>query len=210
MQVFMGSIGFLAWHVSKRAHTAIPATPEGRVFGYLEEADKLNAGIFVFQVWDFFASLLIPEHRTAVFLTHHVLSAITAWFSLEYQLLHHYAIFFGGCSEISTIFLVFCDFNEYFPASRGSIWGNFIFLCQAGFTLSFLYYRVIFWWVESIQIWKDVQYIHNKRLAEQFRPGKEWCIFVFVGMSIVLGMLQLYWFFFSIIPKIIGVLSAAS
>jgi hypothetical protein len=210
MQVFMGSTGFLAWHVTKRAHTAIPATPEGRLFGYLEEADRLNAGIFVFQVWDFFASLSIPEHRTAVFLTHHVLSAITAWFSLEYQLLHHYAIFFGGCSEISTIFLVFCDFDVYFPASRGSIWGTFIFLCQLGFTLSFLYYRVIFWWVESIQIWKDVQYIHNNRLAEQFRPGKEWCIFMFVGMSIALGMLQLHWFLFGIVPKIVDVLSDVS
>jgi hypothetical protein len=64
--------------------------------------------------------------------------------------------------------------------------------------------------VESIQIWKDVQYIHNNRLAEQFRPGKEWCIFIFVGMSIALGMLQLHWFLFSIVPKIVDVLSDAS
>ena len=145
----MGCTGFMAWHVTKRAHKALPSTPEGRVFGYLEEADQLNAAIFVFQVFDFFASLSIPEHCTAVFLVHHILSAITAWFSLEYQLVHHYAIFFGGCSEISTIFLVFCDFDVYFPASRGSLWGGFIFFCQVSFTLTFLYYRVIAWWIQK-------------------------------------------------------------
>ena len=84
--------------------------------GYLPEADWPNAGIFVYQTFDFFASLIVPEHCTAVFLTHHVLAAFTAWMSLEFQMVHYYAVFFGGCSEISTIFLVLCDFDVYFPA----------------------------------------------------------------------------------------------
>ena len=80
MQLFMGITGFLAWHVTKRAHTGVISTTKGRLFGFLQEADRLNAGIFVFQVWDFFASLFIPEHAT-----HHVLAALTGYFSLKYQ-----------------------------------------------------------------------------------------------------------------------------
>jgi hypothetical protein len=206
MQIFMGVTGFLAWHWTKRAHIAIPNTPEGRLFGYLDEADRLNAGIFVFQVWDFFFSMMIPEHATFIFLSHHVLSALTAWFSLEYQLVHHYAIFFGGCSEISSIFLVACDYDVYFPASRGSGWGAFIFFCQASFTLSFFYYRVIGWWMVSARLWTDVMYMRKNNLAEQYRPGKAWFLYVFLAMDIVLGLLQVYWFGFAILPKILEIL----
>jgi hypothetical protein len=208
MQVFMGTTGALAWHWTGRAHTVIPATPEGRLFGYLPEADRLNAGIFVFQFWDFFFSMMIPEHRTLVFLTHHSLSALTSLFSLEYQLVHYYAIFFGGCSEISSIFLVVCDFDVYFPASRGSVWGGFIFFCQATFAVSFLYYRVIGWWAVSYRLWGDVLYVRKHNLAEQYRPGKAWFLYVFLGMDLALGLLQVYWFAYRIAPKILEILES--
>eukprot|EP00978_Attheya_sp_CCMP212_P024679 scaffold77905_cov58-Attheya_sp.AAC.8 len=100
MQVFMGFTGVSAWHISKRAHLAIPATPEGRLFGYLEEADRLNAGILVFQVWDFVASLSIPEHATAIFLTHHALAALTAWFSLKYQVIGWWKVSYQLWSDV--------------------------------------------------------------------------------------------------------------
>jgi hypothetical protein len=208
MQLFMGTTGFLAWHWTKRAHSAIPPTPEGRLFGYLEEADRLNAGILVFQTWDFFFSLLIPEHRTMVFLTHHFLAGLTAWFSLEYQFFNHYAIFFGGCSEISTIFLVFCDFDVFFPAGRGSVWGTFILFCQASFTVAFFYYRIVGWCIVSYRMWSDVLYARKNNLAEQYRPGKAWFLYVFLFMDVVLGGLQAYWFGFGILPKILEILNA--
>lgn len=203
----MGTTGFLAWHVSKRAQTAIPATPEGRLFGFLEESDRLNAGIFVFQVWDFLASLFIPEHATFIFLGHHVLAALTAWFSLEYQFVHYYALFFGGCSEISSIFLVLCDFDVYFPANRGSVWGGIILMCQASFTLTFLYYRVIAWWWVSYRLWCDVLHVVKKKTAQEHRPGKVWFLYIFLALDVVLGLLQVYWFGFGILPKIAEVLS---
>ena len=55
--------GFFTWHVSKRVHTALPATPEGRLFGYLKESEQLAAASLAFQIWDFFISLSIKEHR---------------------------------------------------------------------------------------------------------------------------------------------------
>ncbi|KAI2510917.1 TLC domain-containing protein [Fragilaria crotonensis] len=37
---YCGIVGFHTWHISKRAHTAIPQTPEGRIFGYLPESEN--------------------------------------------------------------------------------------------------------------------------------------------------------------------------
>lgn len=204
MQVFMGLSGLLSWHGPRKIRT--PETPEGRLFGYLPDADQLNAGIFVYQTWDFFFSLSIPEHATAVFLAHHAAAALLAYFSLEFQMVHYYGIFYGGCSEISSIFLVFCDFDVYFPASRGSVWGGFILFCQASFVLLFLAYRVIGWWVVTYQMWSDILYILRKGTAESYRPGKSWFLYFSLPMSIALGMLQLYWFVFGMLPKIAEIL----
>ena len=98
MQIYMGGMGIYAWHITKRCSTKIPQTPEGRLFGYLEEADRLLVGIFVYQTYDFFKSLLVPEHNSTIFLVHHAVASFTAWMSLEYQMVHYYAVFFGGCS----------------------------------------------------------------------------------------------------------------
>jgi len=207
MQITLGTIGFLAWHWTRQAHKDIPATPEGRLFGYLKEAEYLNLAIIVFQVWDFLFSLGIPEHATPVFLGHHLLTALTAWFSLEYQLVHHYALYFGGCSEISSIFLVLCDFDVYFPADRGSLWSTIIFFCQASFTFTFIYYRVTGWLWVGFSLWRDVIYALKTKTAEQLRPGKSWFLVVFLAASVLLGLLQFYWFGFGIVPKIMEMLT---
>lgn len=207
MQIYLGGMGLFAWHITKRVSKGIPQTPEGRLFGYLEEADRLNTAIFVYQMFDFFASMTVPEHNQTIFLGHHLLAAITALMSLEYQMVHYYAIFFGGCSEISTIFLVLCDFDVYFPAEdRGSTWGMIITFCQVAFTFTFLYYRVIAWWQVSYQLWSDVFYIVKKGVVEDYRPGKVWFLYSFLVADVLLGSLQVYWFFFGIVPKILEAL----
>jgi hypothetical protein len=206
MQLYMGLMGFWTWHWTKRV-MSVPQTPEGRLFGYLKEADWLNTGIFVYQTFDFFASLVVPEHCTAIFLSHHVLAAFTAWMSLEFQMVHYYAVFFGGCSEISTIFLVLCDFDVYFPAEHGSVWGAIITFCQVSFTLCFLYYRVIGWIQVSIPLWKDVLVVSRKGVIDNYRPGKAWFLYGFLVLDCLLGMLQLYWFGFGIVPKILEILN---
>ena len=80
-----GIIGFYTWYISRRVHTALPSTPEGRLFGYLPESEELASIHFAFQVWDFFISLLIAEHRTAMMLLHHVAAAAVCYLSLEFQ-----------------------------------------------------------------------------------------------------------------------------
>jgi hypothetical protein len=80
-----GVMGFYTWHVSRRVHTALPCTPEGRLYGYLPESEQLAAVHFAFQFWDFFISLLIPEHRTAMMLLHHLAATSVCYMSLQYQ-----------------------------------------------------------------------------------------------------------------------------
>jgi hypothetical protein len=204
----MGVTGFVAWHVTKRAHTAIPNTPHGRLFGYILEADRLNAGIFVFQTWDFLASLMIPEHSSPVFLAHHLIAAMTAYFSLEYSYVHHYAIFFGGCSEISSIFLVICDFDVYFPAQQqgSAVWATIVMFCQVAFTLTFFYYRGVGWWTVSYKLWSDALTVLSDKKSESSSPsspslptGKRWFLYIFLAADVILGSLQLYWIFFGIV-----------
>ena len=61
---FVAILGFWTWHVSRRVHWAVPATPEGRLFAHLPEGEILAAVNLTFQVWDFVMSLVIPEHCT--------------------------------------------------------------------------------------------------------------------------------------------------
>mmetsp|Transcript_11257 Transcript_11257/g.14832 ORF Transcript_11257/g.14832 Transcript_11257/m.14832 type:complete len:196 (+) Transcript_11257:177-764(+) len=49
----MGGFGFYYWHV-KGIQNTIPATPAGRCFSYIPEAEFVAVVCFTFQVWDFF------------------------------------------------------------------------------------------------------------------------------------------------------------
>ena len=110
--------------------------------------------------------------------------------------------------EISTVFLVLIDFDVYFPAEdRGSLWGMIITVCQVSFAFSFLYYRVIGWWQVSFQLWSDVFHVAKKGRIEEYRPGKGWFLYGFLVMDILLGSLQVYWFAFIILPKLLKLLA---
>lgn len=64
--LWVAIVGISTWHLTKRVHTCLPRTPEGRLFGYLRESEELAAASLTFQVWDFLTSLTIEEHRTGM------------------------------------------------------------------------------------------------------------------------------------------------
>jgi len=99
-----GLLGFYVWHISKRVHTALPFTPEGRLYGYLPESETIAAVNFSFQCWDFFISLLIPEHRGPRMLVHHVSAAILCYLSLEYQV----------CNSCVIVHNLWCEWLVWF------------------------------------------------------------------------------------------------
>lgn len=197
----MGTMGLKNWYFSKRLQQLSPQqqkrttnSPEERIFGSLQAADNQNVVIFCYQVWDFMVSLTIPEHREIVFLVHHLLAGLTAYFSLDYQMVPYYSIFFGGCSEFSSIFLVFADADEFFPPKEGSMYGLFIEACKGLFVLTFFIYRVYGWIRQSVPLWKDTLHVLGTGSAEKYRPGKTSFLYVFLGLNVTLGALQLFWF----------------
>jgi hypothetical protein len=192
---FCGVYGFYLWHLSRRVHSDIPATPAGRLFAHMPQAELLVAVNFMFQSWDFVVSATIPEHATAVFLGHHVLASTVSFCSLKYQVLQYYGVFFLGLTEVSSIFLVFLDLGKFFPPSTGSVFETFVlFVCGPLFVVSFLCYRVALWWPESYRLLQDVRTVLGNGQARQLRgPGAKWVLLLFLACNLPLGLLQLYW-----------------
>jgi len=189
-----GCLGFWTWHANQRAHTALPSTPEGRLFGYLKEGEFLAATSVSFQLWDFGVSLFIPEYRTAIMLTHHVMAFTVSWCSIRYTVLHFYGIFFLGLSEVSSIFLIFVGLAKYFPPEPGTMYNYFVaWLWGPAFAVTFTYYRVILWWPISYQLFQDVRAVIRSEQAAKLRPGKAWVLYIFLALNLPLGILQLYW-----------------
>jgi hypothetical protein len=192
--MYMGSLGVRNWYFSQDVQNMTKKDPEDRLFGYLKAANDQNVANFCYQVWDFCFSLTIPEHREMVFLIHHVLAAITALCSLEYQMVPYYSVFYGGCSEFSSIFLVWADADQFFPPTEGSLYDFFILFCKGMFVLTFFFYRVYGWILHSFPLWKDVLHVTRTGSAEQLRPGKSSFLYLFLSLDVLLGALQLYWF----------------
>lgn len=202
----------------KATPNALAATPQSRILERLPRAETLCAGICIYQAWDFVASCLLAEHRHVVFLVHHVAAAWTAYGALEYQLLHHYAIFFGGCSEISSFFLVWMDLDRYFPMTENSPswWATFIVSQQAGFVVTFVAYRIVGWIYYSTHLWNTVWEMLRQRstpekscptLLQLHRPGdlRSAILCAFLVMNVALGALQMYWLVTGLLPKIIEI-----
>ena len=149
-------------------------------------------------------------------LTHHAMAATVSYVSLQYQVLHYYGIFFLGLTEVSSMFLVFVEMGRYFPpanvlkavdkSSTLSIIGAhgyslLIQGCGPLFLLSFIVYRIVLWWRVSYTLWHDVFHVIRTGSAEQHRPGKAYVLtYIYLPFNILLGVLQLYWFGFVILP----------
>eukprot|EP00527_Entomoneis_sp_CCMP2396_P004468 CAMPEP_0198144904 /NCGR_PEP_ID=MMETSP1443-20131203/19459_1 /TAXON_ID=186043 /ORGANISM="Entomoneis sp., Strain CCMP2396" /LENGTH=284 /DNA_ID=CAMNT_0043808393 /DNA_START=182 /DNA_END=1036 /DNA_ORIENTATION=+ len=189
----MGGFGFYYWHV-KGIQNTIPATPAGRCFSYIPEAEFVAVVCFTFQVWDFFISLGIPEHRTPIMLMHHILASAVSFAGMHCQYLLWYSFFFFGLSEVSSIFLVFMDLAKFFPPESGSSFGSFVEgYCGPIFAATFLFYRGFMWWRITYLKFKDCFEIMRSGQAEKLRPGKTWVLYVLMAFNIPMGMLQIYW-----------------
>jgi TLC domain len=191
----MGLTGVLNWHLSPQARQLAKATPEDRLFGYWHAADYQNVIILCWQVFDFGMAFAIPENIDPIFLVHHILAMITAYCSLEYQMMSYYSIFYGGCSEFSSIFLVFLDKDGIFPITPGSTVDQFVLVCKGLFFLTFSYYRIFGWIYYSVTLWKDCHAVIASKSIEQQRPGKTLFLRLFQGLDLVLGALQCYWYY---------------
>jgi hypothetical protein len=104
-----GILGVRCWHF-QNIQTAVPMTPEGRLFGYLPQAHLLTAAQTTFQIFDLFISFLIPELRAPIMLAHHTMAATVSWYGLNNQYFHYYGGRFVGCWMLDDIIILLLCF----------------------------------------------------------------------------------------------------
>jgi hypothetical protein len=99
----------------------------------------------------------------------------------------------GGCSEFSSIFLALADVDDLLPNVPASFEMGFL-VCKGLFALSFSYFRVVGWWINSASLWSDTLDTMKRGTAEKLRPGMSSFLYSFLALNLSLGALQLYWF----------------
>lgn len=207
---YLGLLGVYSYYISnKGVKHGIPNTPQGRIFGHLLEADYVNVGIVVFQGWDFVASIFFEEHCTMIMMTHHLLAFICGLYSLEYGLVPHYAVYFGGVSEFSSIFLALSTLFQYHPPSalvpadspKLPLLNKIELFCQAMFVLTFFIFRIVGWVHTCYKFLIDCRYVIHNKLVDRYQPGSGWFLWYLITISLVLSMLQIFWFW-QIVEKI--------
>jgi len=206
--IYLAILSVPLWYGSGAVHNTLPATPEGRLYGYLEESNEIASVFFALQVWDFLVSPFIPEFFTVIFMTHHFLAALVGWFCLEYQFLHYYAFFFLGLSEMSSIPLVVITVSETFPPTPNTFYSMLCNVAQPCFVVLFAYYRVFQWGKVSYMLWSDSYYVLSNGVAEKFRPGKSYILYITLLINILLSLMQIYWFLMIMaeVIKVVGVI----
>lgn len=111
------------------------------------------------------------------------------------------AVYFGGVSEFSSIFLCISQLFQYYPPSTlslpdttlSTILHTLESFCQAMFVLTFFIFRIIGWATYSYMFIRDSVYILKNGLVKRFSPGSGWFLWYLLSMAVLLGGLQVYW-----------------
>mmetsp|Transcript_24493 Transcript_24493/g.28349 ORF Transcript_24493/g.28349 Transcript_24493/m.28349 type:complete len:283 (-) Transcript_24493:82-930(-) len=201
--IIMAYQSFRSWHVRKTPQKEFPQTPEGRVYGYSAESEKLAALSFVFQAWSVVFTPFIPEFYSSIMMGHHFMAALVSYLALQYQYYHYYVVFFLALTEVSSIPLVMISLGKYFPTAFSFA----VPIAQPLFVIGFAYYRVFLWNKVSFALWKDAIHVLSKGVAEQYRPKKSFCLYIILTIDVILGFLQLFWFTMIVgeILKVLGI-----
>lgn len=195
----VGCLGIYLWNIQQQQRQPPRGvhqfrTPEARLYGFHAETKWITIVNLAYQIWDFAISWTIPENRTAIMLTHHFIAATVSFSGVYNHMIGYYATFFLGLTEVSSIPLVTLDMSKYFQPQPGTLYEAYISRCAAPlFVLTFVYYRVVMWWRVSKQLLDDVRSVTASGSAQALRPGRTWILYMWVTLSIPMGLLQLYW-----------------
>ena len=196
--VLMTILSVKSWHIDNHPQKALPQTAVGRVYGYSPISEKIAALSFVFQVWSCVFTPFIPEFYSPVMMAHHIMAATVSYIAVQNQYYHYYVIFFLSLTEVSSVPLVIMSLAKYYP----QVFGAFVPAARPLFAISFVYYRVYMWGKIGYCLWsdgfailkKDKSSDSGKSIAEYYRPGKTYALYIILIANLLLGFLQLFWF----------------
>ena len=103
-------------------------------------------------------------------------------------------VYFLGCTEVSSMFLVIIDLAKFFPPEPNTRFDTVVAVSGPPFAVTFAFYRVGMWWKVSYMLFRDCHAVLSTGRSNQLRPGKDYVLYVFLVLNIPLGCLQLYWF----------------
>jgi TLC domain. len=163
-------------------------------FGFSEESEIIACVSMTSQLWGLVMTPLIPEFTSAIMLCHHFLAALVSFVALQYQYYLYYSVFYLALSEVSSLPLLVMSISKYFPPTSGSFHEILNDLAGPAFAVTFTYYRVYLWIKMTSQLWSDGVYVLSKKLSDQYRPGKNACLYLILLVCTLLSCLQLFWF----------------
>ncbi|KAG5179539.1 TLC domain-containing protein [Tribonema minus] len=140
-----------------------------------------------FQIFDFFATLLIADLRKPEMVVHHTLAVLLAFFVLRDAYGHYYACFFLGMTEVSAIPLCIVDVFKHFRGFAAQHDGINT-LMRVLFAFSFLIIRGIYWPTVSYRYFMDTAACLQKGTCH----NNAMAIFFSVS-NVLLTLLQWYW-----------------
>jgi hypothetical protein len=105
-------------------------------------------------------------------------------------------------SEFSSIFLAITTLFQYHPpssllppdSSLLALFGTIELLSQAMFVFTFFIFRIVGWVYATYRFLIDCRYVIQNKLVSRYKPGSGWFLWYLITISIVLSMLQIYWF----------------
>ena len=119
------------------------------------------------------------------------------------------AVYFGGVSEFSSIFLAISTLFQYHPPSalvpadspKLPLLNAVELFCQAMFVLTFFIFRIVGWVHTCYKFLIDCRYVIHNKLVDRYQPGSGWFLWYLITISLLLSMLQIFWFW-QIVEKI--------
>ena len=112
------------------------------------------------------------------------------------------AVYFGGVSEFSSIFLALSTLFQYHPpsalvsadSSHLPLLQVLELFCQAMFVLTFFIFRIVGWVHTCYKFLFDCRYVIQNNLVKSYQPGSGWFLWYLITISLLLSAIQMFWF----------------
>lgn len=161
-----------------------------RLYQFHAASWNLNKFMVGFQLWDLFATALVPGLCRFQHVLHHVLGLLTAISGSCGPFLQFYAAFFFGFIELSSVPLAAVDLFREFPALDIGFLHKLNELSRVVFALSFLLIRCVYWPFMMRMVFCDLTAALQAGDIRSYTP----MLFFFVSGS-MLTVLQYFWGF---------------
>jgi hypothetical protein len=149
--------------------------------------DKLLIPMLAYQTWNFAVGLYLKEFGDLPSLAHHIVTMGISYFSMDGPVWQYYAVYFLGCSEVSTVPLTVVDIFAKFPRYQDKF-PMVNTVCRLLFAGLFLGSRVIYFPILDYHFWTDNYNLHISGGVQNYFP-----VIYFLVANVFMTGLQFFW-----------------